>query len=135
MRDQCTIKIFLDNETHPLGEFKAPINFELDTRKLTDGMHTLKIISMGSSGREGVRNIEFEVRNGPAIEVDGIHDNAVVDGILPLMVHAYSKGDQKKFLIEGSEVPRSIPAWLWVVIVLLVGWGMYYVITSLNMRL
>ena len=135
MRDQCTIKIFLDNETHPLGEFKVTINFELDTRKLTDGMHTLKIISMGSSGREGVRNIEFEVRNGPAIEVDGIHDNAVVDGILPLMVHAYSKGDQKKFLIEGSEVPRSIPAWLWVVIVLLVGWGMYYVITSLNMRL
>lgn len=135
MHDQCTVKIFLDNETHPLGEFKAPVSFDLDTSKLTDGKHILRIISLSNNGHEGIRSIPFEVRNGPAIDIEGIHENAVVDGILPLMVHAYSKGDQKKFLIEGSETPRSIPAWLWVVIVLLLGWGMYFFIASLNMAL
>ena len=68
-------------------------------------------------GKEGIRKIPFTVRNGPAIAIEGIADNAVVDGVLPLMINAYSKGDQKKFLIEGSETPHSIPAWLWVIII------------------
>ena len=62
-------------------------------------------------------------------------ENAVVDGVLPLMINAYSKGDQKKFLIEGSETPHSIPAWLRLVILLFIGWAMYYLIISLNMKL
>jgi len=135
MQNQCTVKIFLDDNDHPIGEYSAPVNFELDTSKLTDGHHTLRIVSISNTGKEGVRSIPFEVRNGPAIAIEGINENAVVDGILPLMVNAYSKGDQKKFLIEGSETPRSIPAWLWMVIIIFAAWGMYYVITSLNMNL
>ena len=47
----------------------------------------------------------------------------VVDGVLPLMINAYGKGDQKKFLIEGSETPQSIPSWVWILIIGIVGWA------------
>ena len=135
MQDQSTVFIFMDDDNKPMGEYKTPVNFELDTTKLVDGQHTLKIVSKSNIGREGIRKIPFTVRNGPSIAVEGISDNTVVDGVLPLMINAYSKGDQKKFLIEGSETPRSIPSWLWVVIIGFVGWAMYYFITSLNMNL
>mgnify|MGYP003563492125 FL=1 len=48
------------------------------------------------------------------------------------MINAYGKGDQKRFLIEGSETPQSIPAWLWALIIGFVGWGIYYAVTALN---
>ncbi|MEJ7768044.1 MAG: cytochrome C [Chitinophagaceae bacterium] len=130
-----TVLIYMDDELKPIGEYSVPIHFELDTTKIVDGNHVLKIISKGYKGKEGVRNIPFTVCNGPAISIEGIKENAIVDGILPLMINAYSKGDQKKFLIEGSETPQSIPSWLWAVIILFVGWAMYYAIISLNMNL
>ena len=135
MKDQSTVFIFMDDEYKPMGEYKTPVNFELDTTKLVDGEHVLKIVSKSNVGKEGIRKIPFTVRNGPSIAIEGISENTVVDGILPLMINAYSKGDQKKFLIEGSETPHSIPAWLWMVIILFVGWAMYYFITSLNMNI
>ncbi|MEO7524320.1 MAG: cytochrome C [Ferruginibacter sp.] len=125
----------MDADTKPLGEYRTPINFELDTTKLVDGEHTLKIVSKNILGKEGIRKIPFIVRNGPAIAVEGIRANSVVDGILPLMINAYSKGDQKRFLIEGSETPQSIPSWFWVVIILFGGWAIYYLIISLTMNL
>lgn len=135
MKDQSTVFIFMDDEYKPMGEYKTPVNFELDTTKLVDGEHVLKIVSKSNVGKEGIRKIPFTVRNGPSIAIEGISENTVVDGVLPLMINAYSKGDQKKFLIEGSETPHSIPAWLWMVIILFVGWAMYYFITSLNMNI
>ena len=135
MLNQTSVFIYLDEEIKPVGEYKVPINFELDTTKIVDGDHILKIVSKNNHGKEGIRKIPFTVRNGPAIAIEGISDNAIVDGILPLMINAYSKGDQKKFLIDGSETPQSIPAWLWMVIILFIGWAMYYVIVSLNMSL
>ncbi|MEO8406654.1 MAG: cytochrome C, partial [Chitinophagaceae bacterium] len=108
--------------------------FDLDTGKLVDGSHTLKIISKDPTGKEGIRLIPFEVRNGPAISIEGIKENAIVDGILPIMINAYGKGDQKKFLIEGSETPQSIPAWVWILIIGIGGWVTYYLIAYLNMK-
>jgi hypothetical protein len=135
MQDQSTVLIFIDDETTPVGEYNVPLNFELDTTKIVDGDHVLKIVSKSALGKEGIRKIPFTVRNGPAIAVEGIKANAVVDGVLPIMVNAYTKGDQKKFLIEGSETPRSIPAWVWAIIILFAGWSVYYAVTSLNMNL
>ena len=135
MHNESTVFIYIDDDIQPIGEYKVPVHFELDTTKIVDGNHILKVVSKSNSGKEGIRQIPFTVRNGPSIAVEGLHENAIVDGVLPLMINAYSKGDQKKFLIEGSETPRSIPAWLWIIIILFVGWAMYYVITSLNMNL
>jgi hypothetical protein len=132
MNQKSKVLIFIDDASQPLGEFDAPVKFDFDTRKLVDGQHTFKVVSKDPSGREGVMLVPFTVRNGPAIAIEGLSSNDVVDGVLPIMVNAYGKGDQKKFLIDGSETPRSIPAWVWATLILFVGWAAYYVLTFIN---
>lgn len=135
MSTQSSVLIFIDDEQKPYGEYLAPINFELDTRKLVDGDHVLKIVSKDPLGKEGIRKIPFVVRNGPSVAVEGINENDVVDGIIPIMINAYGKGDQKIFLIEGSETPRSIPSWVWAIVIGFAGWAIYYAVISMNMSL
>jgi hypothetical protein len=132
MEEKSSVVIFIDEEQQPVGSFKSPINFELDTRKLVDGEHVLRIVSKDPAGREGIRKIPFVVRNGPDISVEGLIENEVVDGVLPVMISAYGKGDQKIFLIEGSETPRSIPNWVWITHILFGAWAIYYLITQLS---
>lgn len=135
MNNKSSVFIFIDDEVIPYGEFTVPINFELDTQKLVDGEHVLKLVSKDPNGKEGIRKIPFIVRNGPAIAIEGIKENETVDGIVPIMINSYGKGDQKRFLIEGSETPQSIPAWLWLIIIGFIGWGIYYAITEMKMPL
>lgn len=135
MNNHSKVILYIDDNPTPLGEYDVPIHFELDTQKLTDGEHTLKIVSQDPTGKEGIKKIPFTVRNGPAIAIEGLEVNDVVDGQLPIMINAYSKGDQKKFLIEGSETPHSIPAWLWALIIGFVGWAIYYAVTAMNIKL
>ena len=132
MESKTKVIIFVDNEIQPIAEFDAPVNFELDTRKLKDGLHQLKIISKDPLGKEGIKIVPFTVRNGPAITIDGINDDDVVDGVLPLMINAYGKGNQKQFLIDGSETPKSIPSWLFAAIIAFFAWAIYFTITSLG---
>ncbi len=135
MKDRSIIYIFIDEEEQPIAQVHSPINFELDTRKLIDGKHSLKIVSKDPTGKEGIRIIPFEVRNGPAITIEGITENAVVDGILPLMINAYGKGDSKNFLIEGSETPQSIPAWVWILIIGFTGWALFYLFSYISLKM
>jgi ABC-type uncharacterized transport system ATPase subunit len=135
MSAKSSVIVFLDNETVPYGAFFTPINFELDTRKLVDGDHVLKIVSKDPDGKEGIRQIPFNVRNGPAIAIEGIKENDIVDGIIPIMINAYSKGNQKQFLIEGSETPQSTPAWFWALIIGFIGFAIYYAVIALNTAL
>ena len=135
MKNNSSVFIFLDEEEKPFGEFRVPINFELDTSKLVDGEHVMKIVSKDPSGKEGIRKIPFFVRNGPSIAVEGISDNEIVDGVIPIMINAYGKGDQKQFLIEGSETPQSTPAWFWGIIISFVGFAIYYFIVEMNRSL
>ncbi len=135
MTTKSSVLIFLDDNATPLGSFSVPINFELDTTKLVDGDHILKIVSKDPTGKEGVRNIPFSVRNGPSIAIEGISENDIVDGMIPIMINAYGKGDQKQFLIEGSETPKSTPAWFWAIVIGFVGFAIYYLIVELNLTL
>ena len=130
MEEKSTIYIFIDDEIKPIAELLSPVNFELDTSKLVDGKHTLKIVSKDPTGKEGIRLIPFEVRNGPAIAIEGIKENAVVDGVIPIMINAYGKGDSKNFLIVGSETPQSIPFWIFILLIAFVAWAIYYHIDS-----
>jgi hypothetical protein len=131
--DKSKIFIFIDNEANPVAELDAPVQFELDTRKLTDGDHILKIVSKSPTGREGIRTMKFVVRNGPAIAIEGLKEAEIVDGIIPLMVNAYDKGNQKKFIIEGSETPQSIPSWVWLLLIAFVGWAAFYGIMNFSL--
>ncbi|WP_285058887.1 cytochrome C [Pedobacter ginsengisoli] len=135
MEERSKIYIFIDQENQPVAELVAPVNFELDTTKLVDGKHTLKIISKDPTGKEGIRLVPFEVRNGPAISIEGIKENAVVDGVIPIMVNAYGKGDQKNFMIVGSETPQSIPFWIFVLLIVFAAWAVYYHFTSSSVQL
>lgn len=131
MSEKNKVIIFLNDEEVPVGTFECPVKFNLDTRKLQDGPHVLKLVGLDAAGKEGIRLMPFTVRNGPAISVEGLTENAVVDGEIPLLVNAYGKGDQRKFIIEGSETPRSIPSWVWALIILFFGWAAYYTLSSL----
>ena len=131
--DKSKVSLFIDDELQPIAELSVPVQFELDTKKLTDGEHTLKMVSKSSTGREGIRKIKFFVRNGPAISIEGISENAVLDGTVPLMINAYDKGNQKKFIIEGSETPQSVPSWLWIILIAFFGWAAYYIITYFSL--
>lgn len=128
MEAKGTVRLFLDDEPAPIGEFISPVTFELDTRLLADGKHVLKIVSRDTGGREGIRILPFVVRNGPAIDVEGLKADDTVDGVIPLMINAYGKGDQKQFIIYGSESPRGIPSWVIILLVLFGGWSVYYLI-------
>ncbi len=131
--DKSRITIFVDDDAQPIAELAAPVQFELDTRKLIDGEHVLKIVSKSPTGREGIKKIKFIVRNGPAISVEGLSDNDNVDGVLPIMINAYDKGNQKKFVIDGSETPQSVPSWLWIALIAFVGWAAYFIITNFSL--
>ncbi|MEO6992932.1 MAG: cytochrome C [Lacunisphaera sp.] len=134
MESKGTIRLFLDDDPKPVGEFRSPVTFDLDTRLLSDGKHVLKILSKDAGGREGVRLLPFVVRNGPAIDVDGLKANETVDGVIPIMINAYGKGAQDKFIIYGSESPRGIPSWVIILIILFVGWAMHYLVSYLYMK-
>lgn len=123
----------MDNSDRPIAEFEPPVQFELDTRKLVDGDHTLRIVGKDPAGKEGIRIIPFTVRNGPAIAVEGLKSHDVIDGVLPILINSYGKGDQRQFIIDGSETPRSIPTWIWALIILFVGWAAYYSINFFDL--
>lgn len=131
-KDRSSVFLFIDDEEKPLAELDTPIVFDFDTSKLTDGEHVLKIVSKAPTGREGIRHLKFTVKNGPSISVEGLKDDDIVYGVLPLMINAYDKGDQKSFVIEGSETPQTVPVWMWIIIILIAGWGAYYGITYFN---
>jgi hypothetical protein len=118
LTDKSKIIIFIDEERTPIAELQTPVQFELNTKKLVDGEHVLRIVSKSPTGREGIRKIKFMVRNGPAIAIEGLKDD---------------KGNQKKFMIEGSETPQSIPSWLWMMLMLFLGWAIFYAITNFNL--
>ncbi|MDM1398949.1 MULTISPECIES: cytochrome C [Myroides] len=131
MEQRSRVFIFIDDEHQPIAELETPVNFELNTHKLVDGDHTLKIVSKDHTGKEGIRIIPFTVKNGPAIDIEGIKEKAVVDGLLSIRINAYGKGDQKTFLVVGSETPQSIPFWVWTTIIVIFAWGMYYLVRYL----
>lgn len=133
-KDKSKVFLFIDDEPVPIAELDTPIVFDLDTKKIADGEHILTIVSQSPSGREGVKKIHFTVANGPSIKVEGLKNKDVVDGTLSLMINAYDKGNQKSFLINGSETPQTIPFWIWIIIILFTGWAIYYEITSNNIQ-
>ena len=127
---KTTTYIYIDDQPHPIAKLEPPVVFELDTTKLVDGEHILKIISKFEN-KEGIKIIPFKVQNGPHIHVDGLSDHDTINGIIPLMLNSYETGNNQSFIIKGSENPRTIPVWVWVLILSILAWGAFYSITSM----
>lgn len=131
-KHNAKVLLFIDNEPNPIAELQTPITFNLDTSKLVDGNHTLKIVSkFGKS--EGLKKIQFIVRNGPIIHLEGLSDNEVVNGTIPIMLNSYDTGKSQSFIIRGSENPRTIPVWVWVIALVFVAWAAFYAITNFSL--
>jgi hypothetical protein len=122
------VRIFLDDDPQPFGEFKAPVRFVLDTTKLVDGEHHLRIVSRSTDGKEGLKNVRFQVRNGPAITIVGISDGDIIDDKVPVLINSYGSERKDFFIVQGSETPKAIPSWIWVLLISFIGWAIFYVI-------
>lgn len=128
MEDKRIIKVYLDDETSPFAEFKPPVKVMLDTTKIPDGKHKLRIVAKSTDGVEGVREVPFEVRNGPAIDIVGLRDNDIVDNNLTLTINAYGSERRDFFVVTGSETPKAIPSWVWAILIGFIGWALFYFI-------
>jgi hypothetical protein len=128
MVEHNQVRIFLDDDPQPFGEFKAPVRLVLDTTKLVDGEHHLRIVSRSTDGKEGLKQIKFHVRNGPAITIVGINDGDIVDDKVPVLINSYGSERKDFFIVQGSETPKAIPSWIWVLLISFIGWALFYVI-------
>ncbi|HLT81726.1 MAG TPA: hypothetical protein VKZ86_11890 [Cyclobacteriaceae bacterium] len=122
------VRVFLDDDPKPFAEFRAPVRFVLDTSRLTDGQHRLRIVARSTDGREGVKEIKFQVRNGPAITVVGLAEGDVVEDKVPVLINSYGSERKDFFIVSGSETPKAIPSWIWAMVILFAGWAVFYVI-------
>ncbi|SRX55123.1 cytochrome C [Aequorivita sp. CIP111184] len=128
MEDNRIIKVFLDEDPKPFASFAPPVKVVLDTTKISDGKHTLKIVAKSSNGIEGIREVPFVVRNGPSISIVGLKDNETVDTQVPLIINAYGSETKDFFVIKGSETPKAIPAWVWALLIAFFAFGLFYLI-------
>lgn len=126
------VKIFLDDNPLPFAEFTPPVKFVLDTTKIPDGKHELRIVAKSTNNVEGIRVVPFEVRNGPAIAVVGLKDHEVVNDQIPVTINAYGSERNDVFVITGSETPKAIPAWVWALLVTFAGFALFYFIMYWN---
>jgi len=128
MEDNRVIRVFLNDDPKPFASFAPPVKMVLDTTKIPDGKHKLKIVARSSNGIEGIREIPFVVRNGPEIQVVGLKDNEVVDTQVPIIINAYGSETKDFFVIKGSETPSAIPAWVWALVISTIAFGIFYLI-------
>ena len=135
MEDNRIIKVYLDDDPRPFAQFAPPVKFVLDTTKIPDGQHILKIVARSSSNVEGIRTIPFEVRNGPEISVVGLKKNDVVDTQIPITINDYGSETKDSFVIRGSETPKAIPAWVWALIIAFIGFALFYIIMYCDPKL
>ena len=126
------IEIFIDDESAPRQTLVPPATLELDTEGLSDGPHRLRVHAIEDSGTVGVEVIPFTVRNGPGIAVVGLSDGDTVRGRIPLLVNAFASRPGDTFEPERAETRAPIPTWAWVLFLLVVAWGMWYVATEIR---
>jgi hypothetical protein len=118
------VRVYLDDNPHPIIDRELPTDITLDTLSLADGAHRLVIRAEGQDGREGVEAIPFVVHNGPGIIVSGLRPNSIRNGKVRFTVDAFSTDDP--FDPRRAEARSSIPVWVWVMSLFIVAWAVWY---------
>ncbi|TAM58796.1 cytochrome C [bacterium] len=124
MEEAARIRVYLDGAAQPLAEYTPPASFSLDTTRLSDGEHTLRIEASDATGRIGARRIPFEVRNGPGITVSGLRAGSKVHGTVEMRLNAFH--GEEPFEPRRAESPSPIPVWTWVMCVFIGAWAAWY---------
>lgn len=124
-----TVVGYLDDRDEPLFSQRPPVHLSFDTREIPDGDHVLRVEAWDQRGRKGIRAVPFTVRNGPAITVQGLDANEVVDGQIGLVVSAFGGAREENWEPSKAETPAPVPTWVWVLVICIVAWAMYYSVT------
>ena len=124
--DLVRVDIYLDDDPNPIGSYRPPASFELDTTKLPDGPHKLTIQATDARGVVGIREVSFTVRNGPGIAVVGLGSGDIVEGKIPILVNAYAGSTEKQWEPKRAETPAPVPTWAWVLFLAVAAWAMFY---------
>jgi hypothetical protein len=122
--DKPRVRVFLDDDPHPIIDRELPTDVVLDTRAIVDGPHRLVVRAQDHAGREGVEEIPFRVHNGPGIIVSGLDPHSTRRGNLRFTVDAFSTDDP--FDPRRAEARSSIPVWVWVLSLFVVAWAVWY---------
>jgi hypothetical protein len=122
--DKPRVRVFLDDDPHPIIDRELPTDVVLDTRAIVDGPHRLVVRAQDQAGREGVEEIPFRVHNGPGIIVSGLDPHSTRRGNLRFTVDAFSTDDP--FDPRRAEARSSIPVWVWVLSLFVVAWAVWY---------
>lgn len=126
-RAEPRIRVFIDDQSEPIADYRPPAEVALDTTGLADGEHRLRIEAQDTTGSIGVRSIPFQVRNGPGITISGLSEGAVVHGLLNFMVNAF--GSEEPFEPHRAESRAPIPVWVWVLLLVVIAWSIWYIAT------
>ena len=86
--------------------------------------------AISSDGVKGTKKVDFTVRNGPEIELIGLRQNDILSEQVDLSVNAYGSESKENFIVSGSETPKAVPAWLWVIIICFISWAAFYLISN-----
>jgi hypothetical protein len=118
------VRIYLDDRPVPIVDQPLPADVQINTLDLVDGPHRLLVCAVGSNGREGHEEIRFNVQNGPGVVVAGLRPGSTRRGQVRLTVDAFSADDP--FDPRHAEARSSIPIWVWVMSLFVVGWAVWY---------
>lgn len=130
--DLTRVDVYLDGGTEPIVSYRPPVSFELDSTKLEDGQHVLRVEAFDSSGNKGIRTIPFAVRNGPGIAVHGITPGDVLDGKVEVLVNSYGGVGERAWEPSRAETPAPIPTWTWVLVLFIAAFGVFYGVRHWN---
>jgi len=130
--NESHVIVYLDDASDPLLRYRPPVRFELDTSRLDDGKHRLRIEAFDSTGQKGVRIVPFVVRNGPGIAINGISDNDVLEGKIDVLVNSYGGAAETHWEPSRAETPAPVPTWAWVLFIVVVAFGVYYGVRQWN---
>lgn len=122
--DPVSVSIFLDDAVEAIATYKPPANFQLDTTKIADGEHVLRIQAVDAVGNVGVRQIPFTVANGPGITVTGLRAGSRIRGSVSLNINAF--GANEPFDPVRAESSGPVPVWTWVFCAIIAVWAAWY---------
>jgi len=122
--EPVSISVFLDDGAEPISVHRPPARVSIDTTKLHDCEHVLRIEAVDAIGNAGLRRMTFTVANGPGITVTGLRHGARIRGAIDIEVNAF--GATEPFDPERAESWGPIPVWTWVLFAVIVAWAAWY---------
>ena len=123
------IKLFLDDQPEPFKVAEPPIRFRFSTIHLPDGPHTLRIEASNGLAPPTIKSIPFSVRNGVALSLSGLEPDQTIGGQVELIINAYAGNTEVDFEPKQAETPQPIPTWAWVLLLAVMSWSLYYLVT------